>query len=81
MITSAHGVKLLLLGIKAVDGNRDTSWASSPNDNTKAPWFKLDFDAPLSIGKVNLVDRGRKVNEIGEGILEWEGGSKKGPLK
>ncbi|WP_246293904.1 discoidin domain-containing protein [Paenibacillus planticolens] len=65
------------VGIKAIDGDKDTSWASSPNDNTKAPWIKLDFAAPLTIGKVNLVDRGHKINEIGEGILEWEGGSKK----
>lgn len=65
------------VGIKAVDGNRDTSWASSPDDNTKAPWIRLDFGTPFTIGRVNLVDRGHKINEIGEGILEWEGGSKK----
>ncbi|NOU88642.1 hypothetical protein GC102_23220, partial [Paenibacillus sp. LMG 31460] len=65
------------VGIKAVDGNRDTSWASSPGDNAKAPWIRLDFGTPFAISKVNLVDRGHKINEIGEGLLEWEGGSKK----
>ena len=65
------------VGIKAVDGDKATSWASSPSDNTKAPWIKLDFAAPLTISKVNLIDRGHQVNQIGEGLLEWEGGSKK----
>ncbi|GMX63724.1 hypothetical protein Elgi_32210 [Paenibacillus elgii] len=65
------------VGSKAIDGDRTTSWASSSTDNTKAPWIRLDFDAPQSIGKVNLVDRGHKINEIGEGVLEWEGGSRK----
>ncbi|MBP1965347.1 discoidin domain-containing protein [Paenibacillus aceris] len=65
------------VGSKAVDGDKNTSWASSPSDNTKAPWIQLDFATPLTISKVNLIDRGHQVNQIGEGILEWEGGSKK----
>ncbi|HHW47699.1 MAG TPA: hypothetical protein GXX14_03665 [Clostridiaceae bacterium] len=49
--------------------------ASDPEDNTKAPWIKLNFDEPVTIAGVNLVDRGHLVNQIGEGVLEWEGGS------
>ena len=62
------------LGSKAVDGDRATSWASKKSD--VSPWIKLDFGAEVEIDRVNLVDRGHDVNQIVEGLLEWEGGSK-----
>ncbi|MFG1819376.1 discoidin domain-containing protein [Kribbella sp. NPDC049174] len=63
------------LGTKATDGNKATSWAAKQADRT--PWIKLQFPAPVEIDRVNLVDRGHEVNKIVEGVLEWEGGSKK----
>ncbi|MFF2272716.1 discoidin domain-containing protein [Agromyces sp. NPDC058136] len=63
------------LGAKAVDGNAATSWASKQTDVT--PWIKLDFGSPVQVDRVNLVDRGHDVNQIVEGLLEWEGGSKR----
>ncbi|MCJ8012665.1 discoidin domain-containing protein [Paenibacillus sp. KQZ6P-2] len=63
------------LGIKATDGNKSTSWAAKQADKT--PWIKLQFPEPVEISKINLVDRGHEINQIVEGLLEWEGGSKK----
>ncbi|MFE6736586.1 discoidin domain-containing protein [Microbacterium sp. NPDC057650] len=63
------------LGSKAIDGDRATSWASKQSD--VSPWIRLDFGGPVKIDRVNLVDRGHEVNQIVEGVLEWEGGSKK----
>ncbi|MFI6676036.1 discoidin domain-containing protein [Kribbella sp. NPDC050470] len=62
------------LGTKATDGNKATSWAAKQTDRT--PWIKLQFPSPVEIDRVNLVDRGHDVNQIVEGVLEWEGGSK-----
>ncbi|NUW35696.1 discoidin domain-containing protein [Nonomuraea sp. SMC257] len=63
------------LGTKATDGNRTTSWAAKKADHN--PWIKLQFPSPVEIDHVNLVDRGAAVNQIVEGLLEWEGGSRK----
>lgn len=63
------------LGTKATDGNNATSWAAKQADRT--PWIKLQFPAPVEIDRINLVDRGHDVNQIVEGVLEWDGGSKK----
>ncbi|MCC3375937.1 discoidin domain-containing protein [Cohnella sp. REN36] len=63
------------LGVKATDGNKATSWAAKQVD--QSPWIKLQFPSPVSIGRINLVDRGHSINQIVEGLLEWEGGSKK----
>lgn len=62
------------VGAKALDGDRASSWASKQAD--VSPWIRLDFGAPVTIDRVNLVDRGHEVNQIVEGLLEWEGGSK-----
>ena len=58
------------LGTKATDGNKATSWAAKQAD--RSPWIKLQFPAPVEIDRVNLVDRGHEVNQIVEGLLEWE---------
>ena len=63
------------LGTKATDANKATSWAAKQSDSS--PWIKLQFPAPVELDRVNLVDRGHEVNQIVEGVLEWEGGSKK----
>ncbi|MCJ8014214.1 discoidin domain-containing protein, partial [Paenibacillus sp. KQZ6P-2] len=63
------------LGVKATDRNKSTSWAAKKADRT--PWIKLQFSEPIQIGRINLVDRGHDVNQIVEGLLEWEGGSRK----
>ncbi|WP_405067697.1 Ig-like domain-containing protein [Kribbella sp. NBC_01510] len=63
------------LGPKATDGNKATSWAAKQTDHS--PWIKLQFPASVTIDRVNLVDRGHEVNQIVEGVLEWEGGSKR----
>ncbi|MFF0341678.1 Ig-like domain-containing protein [Kribbella sp. NPDC004875] len=63
------------LGPKATDGTNATSWAAKQAD--RSPWIKLQFPAPVTIDHVNLVDRGHDVNQIVEGILEWDGGSKR----
>ncbi|WP_269939935.1 discoidin domain-containing protein [Arthrobacter sp. HY1533] len=62
------------VGAKAVDGDKATSWASKQTD--VSPWIKLDFGSDVTIDRVNLIDRGHDVNQIVEGLLEWEGGSK-----
>ncbi|RZU65645.1 Ig-like protein group 2 [Microterricola gilva] len=62
------------VGSKAVDSDKASSWASKQTD--VAPWIKLEFSGPVQIDRVNLVDRGHEVNQIAEGLLEWEGGSK-----
>ncbi|MFB6612203.1 discoidin domain-containing protein [Agromyces sp. NPDC056379] len=62
------------VGAKAVDGDTATSWASKQTD--VSPWVRLDFGGPVQVDRVNLVDRGHDVNQIVEGLLEWEGGSK-----
>ncbi|MEV6109627.1 putative Ig domain-containing protein [Streptomyces sp. NPDC051940] len=63
------------LGARATDGNRATSWAAKQAD--RSPWIRLQFPSPVEVDRVNLVDRGHDVNQIVEGLLEWEGGSKK----
>ncbi|WP_314584839.1 Ig-like domain-containing protein [Paenibacillus terrigena] len=63
------------LGVKATDGNKSTTWAAKKAD--KSPWIKLQFPENKQISHVNLIDRGHDVNQIVEGLLEWEGGSKK----
>ncbi|MER6949141.1 discoidin domain-containing protein [Nonomuraea sp. NPDC000554] len=63
------------LGTKATDGNKTTSWAAKKADRN--PWIKLQFPSPVEIDRINLVDRGAAVNQIVEGVLEWDGGSKK----
>jgi hypothetical protein len=63
------------LGPKATDGNKATSWAAKQTD--RSPWIKLQFTAPVTIDHVNLVDRGHDVNQIVEGVLEWDGGSRR----
>ncbi|OME86064.1 hypothetical protein BK120_08725 [Paenibacillus sp. FSL A5-0031] len=62
-------------GIKAIDGDKGTTWAAKAAD--KNPWIKLQFPSPMEISHINLVDRGHDVNQIVEGLLEWEGGSLK----
>ncbi|MEH7304987.1 DUF7402 domain-containing protein [Neobacillus drentensis] len=62
-------------GVKAIDRDKATSWAAKQADRT--PWIKLQFPEPVEISHVNLVDRGHEINQIVEGLLEWEGGSKK----
>ncbi|MFE6736584.1 Ig-like domain-containing protein [Microbacterium sp. NPDC057650] len=59
---------------KAVDGDKATSWAAKQTDTT--PSITLNFGKATTIERVNLVDRGHDVNEISEGLLEWEGGSR-----
>ncbi|MGW1091873.1 DUF7402 domain-containing protein [Streptomyces sp. NPDC002596] len=63
------------LGAKAIDGSKATSWAAKKADRT--PWIKLDFPTAVEIDRINLVDRGASENQIVEGVLEWEGGSKR----
>ncbi|TCC03008.1 hypothetical protein E0H45_36100 [Kribbella soli] len=63
------------LGTKATDGSKSTSWAAKQADRT--PWIKLQFPSPVEIDHVNLVDRGADINQIVDGVLEWEGGSRK----
>ncbi|MFI1092491.1 putative Ig domain-containing protein [Streptomyces sp. NPDC020917] len=63
------------LGTMAVDGSNATSWAAKQADLT--PWIRLDFPTPVEVDHINLVDRGQSVNQIVDGVLEWEGGSKR----
>ncbi|MFI6741871.1 discoidin domain-containing protein [Nonomuraea sp. NPDC050451] len=63
------------LGSKATDGNKTTSWAAKQADHN--PWIKLQFPSLVEINRITLVDRGAAVNQIVEGVLEWDGGSKK----
>ncbi|UNK70473.1 discoidin domain-containing protein [Microbacterium sp. H1-D42] len=62
------------VGAKAIDGDKATSWASKQSD--VSPWIKLDFGSDVKVDRVNFVDRGHQVNQVVEGLLEWEGGSK-----
>ncbi|UNK70486.1 Ig-like domain-containing protein [Microbacterium sp. H1-D42] len=62
------------LGPKATDDDKSTSWASKQADAT--PSITLTFPSSIQVDRVNLIDRGHPVNEIGEGLLEWDGGSK-----
>lgn len=57
------------LGVKTVDGDRQTAWAARGGD--LSPWIELDFGEEQVIASLNLIDRGHKVNEIGEGKLEF----------
>lgn len=57
------------LAEKALDGDRDTSWAAKQAD--KSPWILLSFGTEMEIGGVNLVERGHAVNAIVEGLLEF----------
>lgn len=63
------------LGKKAIDGSKATSWAAKKADRT--PWIKLDFPTAVEIDRINLIDRGGSDDRIVEGVLEWEGGSKR----
>ncbi|WP_269939366.1 DUF7402 domain-containing protein [Arthrobacter sp. HY1533] len=62
------------VGAKALDGNKSTSWAAKKSDAT--PTITLRFPNPVQIDRINLVERGAAVDRAGEGLLEWEGGSK-----
>lgn len=57
------------IGVKTVDGDKSTAWAARGGD--KSPWIELDFGEEQMIASLNLIDRGHKVNEIGEGKLEF----------
>ncbi|WP_406386220.1 Ig-like domain-containing protein [Streptomyces sp. NBC_01618] len=62
------------MGTKATDDDRTTAWAAKKVD--VMPWITLTFPRPIQIDRVNLVDRGALVDHAGEGLLEWEGGSR-----
>ncbi|MFF2494003.1 Ig-like domain-containing protein [Agromyces sp. NPDC058064] len=62
------------VGTMATDGSRSTQWAAKKADAT--PSVTLRFDDPIQIDRINLVDRGSLVDHAGEGLLEWEGGSR-----
>ncbi|MBM7832097.1 hypothetical protein JOE59_002802 [Agromyces cerinus] len=62
------------LGTKATDDNKSTSWAAKKADAT--PSITLRFADPVQIDRINLVERGAEVDQVREGLLEWEGGSK-----
>ncbi|KRV48390.1 hypothetical protein AQ490_25635 [Wenjunlia vitaminophila] len=63
------------LATKAIDGSKATSWAARKSDRT--PWIKLDFPSAVKVDRINLIDRGGSGDRIVEGVLEWEGGSKR----
>ncbi|MCD5344906.1 Ig-like domain-containing protein [Agromyces sp. S2-1-8] len=62
------------VGTMAIDDNRATTWAAKKAD--AKPSITLRFPSPIEIDRVNLVDRGALVDHAGEGLIEWEGGSK-----
>ncbi len=62
------------VGAKAADNDRSTSWAAKKADAT--PSITLRFDKPITTDRINLVDRASLVDHAGEGLLEWEGGSR-----